>query len=316
MRRSVQAGFTLVEVLVVIGIVGVLMALLFPAVQAARETARRMHCANNLKQVSLAMHAYHDTHGKLPVGAYGCCWGTWMVALLPHLELKALYDRYDHGGKYDLPPGSRYDWPRNIEVTRTRIPVFTCSSNNAVIHTERHGVTAHNYVVNMGNTGFAPNTKYGTKPVATLGGARFAGAPFLIGGEPRVAAPAFSLAHLADGLSNTLMLSETIQGEGKDLRGLVWWGYGAHFETNLVPNASQPDVLQLEKYCDNANNPRHPCVGYAEGRPITAAARSWHPGGVQAALCDGAVRFVSDSVELATWRALGTTSGGEPPGEF
>ena len=91
-------GFTLIELLVAIGIIAVLLALLLPAVQAAREAARRSQCVNNLKQIGLAMHGYHDAHGVLPPGKKGCCWGTWLVYALPYLEQQPLYSSWNACG--------------------------------------------------------------------------------------------------------------------------------------------------------------------------------------------------------------------------
>src|SRR5512134_1942205 len=99
MGTSNRRGFTLVELLVVIAIIGILIALLLPAVQAARESARRTQCNNNLKQIALGMHNYADTYGgTFPVGEYSCCWGTWLVGLLPYVEQKTLYDQYKFFG--------------------------------------------------------------------------------------------------------------------------------------------------------------------------------------------------------------------------
>jgi prepilin-type N-terminal cleavage/methylation domain-containing protein len=91
---NTKRGFTLVELLVVIAIIGVLVALLLPAVQAARESARRAQCVNNLKQVGIAMHGYHDTYLKLPPGARSCCWGTWQMEILPFIEQGQLAELY------------------------------------------------------------------------------------------------------------------------------------------------------------------------------------------------------------------------------
>src|SRR3954470_20671763 len=97
-----RSAFTLVELLVVIAIIGVLVALLLPAVQAAREAARRMQCTNNIRQITLGMQNYADVNGGVfPVGAYGCCWGTWLVGLLPYVEQKALFDQYKFYGAID-----------------------------------------------------------------------------------------------------------------------------------------------------------------------------------------------------------------------
>jgi len=312
--QSNKRGFTLVELLVVIAIIGILIALLLPAVQAAREAARRAQCSNNLKQIGLAMHNYESSYKSFPAGAYSCCWGTWLVALLPYMEQSNLEDEYDHRGKFDDPGGYRYSDARNLPVTTQRVQAYTCPSDTPTSH--YGGITCHNYAVNMGNTGFVvdgQDVKYGAEP--EVDGVIFKGAPFTISGWVAVKAKVSKFRDIPDGTSHTLMLAEVIQGQGEgpnDLRGFSWWGYAAGFETFLPPNASQPDVMQSAGYCNNDHPRNPPCIGpHSQSQPMTMAARSRHAGGVQTANCDGSVRFISNNVDLNVWRALSTTDGGE-----
>src|SRR2546423_14909376 len=129
-----RSGFTLVELLVVIAIIGVLVALLLPAVQTAREAARRSKCMNNLKQISLAVHNYENTHRTFPIGAYDCCYGTWLLSLLPYVEQGSLYQQYNRPGAMEGFNGAngqdiRYGTAVNLPVTRTQIPSYTCPSD-------------------------------------------------------------------------------------------------------------------------------------------------------------------------------------------
>ncbi len=311
-----RTAFTLVELLVVIAIIGVLVSLLLPAVQAAREAARRIQCSNNLKQIALGMHNYHTAYNSLPAGAYSCCWGTWLVAALPYVEQQSLSDLYDAKGKYDTPDSSfRYGASRNFPVTSKRLAVYSCPSDTKSSHWD---VTSHNYVGNFGNTGFVvdgQDVKQGA--VKNLNSVLYGGAPFTISGWIGVEAQHQSFNEMQDGLSNTLMFSEVITGKGaEDLRGFSWWGYAAGFTTYLPPNASQPDVMQSAGYCVN-QAPNPPCTGpHSQSQPMMQAARSYHSGGVLAARCDGGIQFMSNNVTMNVWRAISTTQGGEIIGEF
>ena len=157
--RKQRVGFTLIELLVVIAIIAVLIALLLPAVQSAREAARRSQCINNLKQIGLGMHNYESSNGCLPPGQKSCCWGTWLVFVLPQVEQQALFNAWNFGG--DLvyyQQGSQYDAPlryagaANTTVTATRVPAYMCPSDgNGNSLTGIGLVTSQNYVVNYGN---------------------------------------------------------------------------------------------------------------------------------------------------------------------
>jgi len=318
---KLKHAFTLVELLVVLAIIGMLVGLLLPAVQAARESARRNHCNNHLKQITLAMHNYADANkSAFPAGEYGCCWGTWLVGLLPYLEQQSLYDQYKFFGAIDAIGGNpdattRYGGALNLPVTRVQIKTYTCPSDQKSLSTSlRSGVTYHNYVANHGNTT--------QKRLATLGFTstgqpnRFAGGPFIYVASSSAVPQVVRMAEVVDGLSNTLAFSETVQGQQGDLRGFAWWNGGAHSETYLAPNSSHPDVLESAAYCVLSARLNPPCTGPTTASPENIAARSRHPSGVTASLCDGSVRFISNNVFLDTWRAIGTNSGGEPLTDF
>lgn len=315
---SVRCGFTLVELLVVVSIIALLVALLLPAVQAARSAARLLQCTNHLKQVAMAMHLYHDRHGSLPIGAYSCCWGTWQAAVLPDLAGQNMEGKYVGAGSWDVPDKSgRYYSTQNLPLTTMTFPFLLCPEDSgkagfAGISGIAVGVALHNYVVNYGNTGFTETGNHLYSLVSSVGSAVYHGAPFSELGGLGVQVQSVSFDVITDGLSNTLMLSEVIRGQNGDLRGLTWWGDAAGFSSYLAPNSSQPDVLQNSTYCGSGGaNP--PCTApYTATMPRMMAARSRHPQhGVNAAMCDGSVHFVSDDVGIDVWQALSTTTGGE-----
>ncbi|WLD13761.1 DUF1559 domain-containing protein [Planctellipticum variicoloris] len=302
MFRS-KRGFTLIELLVVIAIIAILIALLLPAVQQAREAARRTQCKNNLKQIGLAMHNYHDVFLTWPVGAYSCCWGTWQVGIMPYIEQAAYFNLYNHNRKFGTPvDDARYGNATNLPVTKHRFAAYTCPSD--IPQAPIGGITSHNYAVNYGNTGLAQQ--------ATLNGVVFGGAPFR-NSNPSVA---YRMSDIVDGTSNTLLVSEVRQGVGSDLRGFSWWGDASGFETYLTPNSPQPDVVYTTSYCNNTPaNP--PCIGTPTAtQPSMYGSRSRHTGGVQSLLADGSVRFVSENIALNIWRGLGTTMGAEVLSDF
>ncbi|QDV58089.1 DUF1559 domain-containing protein [Rosistilla oblonga] len=297
--KSLRKAFTLVELLVVIAIIGILVGLLLPAVQAAREAARRMQCGNNVKQITLATHNYHDTYNALPVGAYGCCWGTWQIAIQSFMEQDAIYEMYNQNGKFDIPDNSfRYSGAKNIAATSIRLDAHSCPSDmpNTPIST----ITSHNYAANYGNTGNAQQT---------VNGVLFEGAPY--GTASSTNLKQYKFRDVLDGLSNTLMIAEVLQGKGGDLRGFTWWADATGFTTFLGPNTALPDRIYSSSYCQNLEVAGLPCAVSTTTNPTMFASRSRHPGGVQVGKCDGSVRFVAETVDLNAWRASSTTYGGE-----
>jgi prepilin-type N-terminal cleavage/methylation domain-containing protein/prepilin-type processing-associated H-X9-DG protein len=310
--KNVKRAFTLVELLVVIAIIGVLVALLLPAVQSAREAARRSQCSNNLKQLGLGLTQYADTFkGAFPVGSYTCCSGTWQVALLPYVEQKALFDQYKGYGQInasgEIDVNFRYSASVNVPVTSQSIKVYTCPSDFKVA--PRSTITFHNYVGNHGNTTLSRKTPHGVQTNGQPN--KYGKAPFVSVSNTSSNPQVVRLSDISDGTSSTLAFSETVKGQYGDLRGFSWWQGGSHFEAYLAPNSNQPDVTEQDPYCVN-QRPNMPCTGPTTAAPEMIGARSRHPTGVNTVMCDGSVRFMSDNVNLDTWRFLSTASGREP----
>ena len=321
MRR--RTAFTLIELLVVIAIIAILIGLLLPAVQKVREAANRMACQNNLKQLGLALHNYHDGNGTLPKAedskeVYTCCWGTWQMLILPYIEQEAAFRNYQNWGGSDsvltnwpaptpssVPKGSypRYGSDVNIQsTTGRRYAVLTCPSDQPNSPIGR--ITSHNYVVNYGNTSYYQ--------------APFQGVPFL--GAPFVPRKTVRIQDITDGLSNTVLMLEVRQGQRKDLRGFTWWGPATAGETFFPPNTTSPDAIQYAPgdgtgFCDPLP-PNPPCVAPTGAYPYIQSARSYHPGGVQVVLGDGSARFIENNINLQVWRNLGSSKDGQPLGDY
>jgi prepilin-type N-terminal cleavage/methylation domain-containing protein/prepilin-type processing-associated H-X9-DG protein len=296
MRRS---AFTLIELLVVIAIIAILIGLLLPAVQKVREAAARMTCSNNQKQIALGLHNYHDVYLALPASDYaaGGSWGTWQVAVLPYIEQQNLFNLYQN---FMVGPITYSTTPNTINVTTKFIKSLQCPSDpNGLNNTAPafSNISKHNYVANAGNT---------VRLQGTFSGVLFGGAPFLRNGGTQ------KLTDITDGTSSTLMISETLTGINagsiNDLRGFTWWGPGAVFMGFNPPNSTNPDWHQFSSYCNDQPTRNLPC---AVNSNVQLAARSMHTGGVNAALCDGSVRFYRSSISINTWRALSTSLGGE-----
>ncbi|MBA4062927.1 MAG: prepilin-type cleavage/methylation domain-containing protein [Isosphaera sp.] len=318
--RNPRRGFTLIELLVVIAIIAVLVGLLLPAVQKVREASARTTCQNNLKQVALGCMNYESTRGTLPPGdSHFGAFGTWQVAVLPYLEQQSLFNLYQ---SYNNNAGANYGSAANLPVVQQTLKPLTCPSDPQAGKTPHGGnmITKHNYLVNFGNTvrrQFRPTYPSGCTGGTTTGGTggcvAFGGAPFRLNGTTgadNVQNPV-KLADILDGTSGTLLAAEGLQGSTGDLRGMTWWGPAAAFHTYNVPNSSSADRLQ--EGCVSRPELNLPCVPDTNG-DNQLAARSRHTNGVNAARCDGSVKFYTNAVSVQTWRALGTTVGGEVPG--
>lgn len=294
-----RRGFTLVELLVVIAIIGVLVALLLPAVQAAREAARRTQCANQLRQHAIATHNYHDNFGTFPMGAAQSATRglVWLRATLPFIEQNNLYDGWDYTKDYHDGSGP------NLAIIRTPIKSHICPSDSPT--KTWNSTPNYNYAINLGAT---DRSRTATSTLDS--NAKFQGAPF-----ETYTNRAYSMAALTDGTSNTLMLSEVRQGQvGSDLRGLTWYGNHVGFNAVYGPNSKNPDVLASGFCNDPGNRPLGlPCTG---GGPEVFSSRSRHPGGVQSALCDASVRFVPQTIDITIWRNLASSQDGNVIGDF
>ncbi len=320
--RMRRRGFTLIELLVVIAVIAVLISLLLPAIQKVREAANRMSCANNMKQLGLALHTYENTHGSFPAGCT-LRWDQWgwspQGQLLPFLEQDNLSKRVDFSkGPYD---------PVNFPVLPQRPKVFLCPSDPVQGADTVYGYT--NYHGNAGSWLFAKGAWDGIFGTAI---------PF--GVVPRL--PPVRVGDITDGTSQTAAFAEVCNGPGESTKPpdkrIDCFEFGAQPSRDLATAryAFLARDWKTARYAGGWDSPwRYRGYPWHEGniwrnwynhllppnsacwRPnnewwyVVTPASSFHPGGVNVMMCDGSVRFTSENVDANAWLATGTRSGGE-----
>ncbi len=348
MQRSWRsAGFTLVELLVVIAIIGVMVGLLLPAVQAAREAARRMQCSNNLKQLGLALHNYHSAYDQFPAGAvwyHGYTWdsasGTRHVSasifLMPFMEMGNLYDAIDNDARRATPGSALWDSP-SLRAAGPQ-SAFLCPSAQQADIPAFNGISKCHYVFSVGDELWHNARMDSQESGSSRGDIRsmfLPGLPTLMRDSLR------KFKDIADGTANTVAMSE-VAGPPRELamiRGDVASFNGIH-SGNAFPgpclNVPRSTTNPFE-YATGADCWRGLILG--DGRTInnkftttlgpnapscafggtnnswgTYAPSSEHQGGVQTLMFDGAVRFVTDSINCGNVNAFQVTSGNSPYG--
>jgi len=309
-RHCRRSGLTLLELLVVIAIIGILVALVVPAIQKVRDSVARTECANNLKQWGLAMHRSHDNYHALPAAACHTPRQTWAPFLWAYIEQDALARAYNFRSDLSLAPDVVLYSTDGVLAAQS--PLYFCPSDRpgAYWKDDQWWRSRGNYVVNWG-----ANTRPWSSPVPPTVHAPFGFWDYLEENPQRTL-----LTQFADGTSNTMLMSEIImargdtnnrtgQGPPYDVRG-DFLNDDARFANTMFMTINPPNGDADCNAClpSPDSYPGMPCVG---GTYRHAAARSRHSGAVNVLFADGAVKFIGNGIDLTVYRSLGTMDGGE-----
>lgn len=314
-----RPAFTLIELLVVIAIIAILIALLLPAVQQAREAARRSTCRNNMKNIGLAMHNYHDTHSVFPFG-WDTYEGMWSNQILPQIEMTSLYNTIVRA------EGDPGNWNNdncvaNRAACGTLIPIFICPSKPGPSQVDNQSIPnrcVSSYRVCAGSNIFADiATKLA--PSGAPAGAQAFAQKSLDG--IFYGCSSTSMIDIRDGTSNTILIGESMTDPayGRDGEATDFWTIAAPQTGNWTIGYADTGT-NTEEFTEGAGSTGPKMNGRLDltvnGNHVEAGFGSWHVGGAFFCMADGSVRFISENVDRATYAALGSRRGRETLGDF
>jgi prepilin-type N-terminal cleavage/methylation domain-containing protein/prepilin-type processing-associated H-X9-DG protein len=309
-----RRGFTLVELLVVIAIIGVLVALLLPAVQSAREAARRMRCQNNLKQIGLASHNFHDVLGEMPRGMSPVTGMSWHVHILPYIEQSAIFNSMDTTTANCNHNSAKRNDPHGLTI----IPAYQCTScplKRQPMNPPNHTNGPSDLIpANTGTPAAIPHY-YGVNgprgTVGASGGSAYPTGTTTHEGVPAATSGIFQafevirMARITDGTSNTMMVAEM------SWIAPVW---GTRYRT-WVRGADEVTGAGRPSYYVSGRNVTNPINSIFKANLISPyndmPFGSMHPGGMNACFGDGSVRFVQQNLSMSTYRAIASRDIGE-----
>lgn len=330
-RRNRRVGFTLIELLVVIAIIGILVGLLLPAVQAAREAARRMQCSNNLKQIGLAMHNYADVYQRFPNGSAdlddnsfptgGRLWtagphrkGTVLVKMLAQIEQGPLFEQLDFNGDIEAQLDA-------LGFRQQKMAAYICPSDGTTGGKLGNANQFYNYAPSIGNQNMPgrgwcndyPDNSWQTRADGILGGNLFKNG--WIGHGTRndllgISGPfsrcsgSSNFSDLSDGTSNVILMGEILPSCGDHHRG-GWYNSNAQWTATTAPINFNTCGKR------GANDTDQNCFDFRNWQ-TSQGFKSDHVGGAQVVFGDGSVHFLPESIDYLTYQQLGSRNDGEP----